>query len=495
MQEWNNILQLAMLGTGKNNIGTIAIADEAIQTATQTITTNATIDAEEKYLQLASVVYNYKQIGALPALQSEIVVNEAEAEIFPICNAEQTQTLKDILSEENKPLLESWFTKCAEKKLIVEPILIPALFDIAKQNKKLQTNIVACCGKRGEWMMQYQADWQFAKTDTDDALWQLGILEQRIQVLKNKRTIAPDEARALVVASWPTEDAATKMEFLKIMHIIINESDIAFLESLQNEKSKKVKEEAVALLKKIPESTMVKQFMAILSSAISIRKEKTMLGLSSKMVLDINLPPHYDEVIFKYGIEKLSSSKEVSDNTFILQQLIRSVPPKFWENHLQISASAIIEHLQNIEAYKIYAEALALATANFNDKQWAAAFQEHSKIFYIDILPLLSIEQQEKYSIQYFEANERSFIHYTTQKNVEWSNTFALKVLTHTASMPYEYNKSFYANHIIFIPVNVSQQLQLCMPTEDYSKSTWVNQMDYIKKLLQLKSQTIKSFS
>jgi hypothetical protein len=495
MQEWNNILQLAMLGTGKNNIDTIAIADEAIQTAAQTITTNDTIDAEEKYLQLASVVYNYKQMGALPALQSEIVVNEADAEKLLICNAEQTQTLKDILSEENKPLLELWFSKCAEKKLIVEPILIPALFDIAKQSKKLQTNIVACCGKRGEWMMQYQTDWQFAKTDTDDALWQLGILEQRIQVLKNKRTIAPDEARALVVATWDTEDAATKMEFLKIMHININESDIAFLESLQNEKSKKVKEEALLLLKKIPESNVVQLFTTILSKSISLRKEKTMLGLSSKIILDIKLPTAYDESIFKYGIEKLSSSKEVSDNTFILQQLIRSVPPTFWENHLQISAPAIIEHLQNIEAYKIYAEALALATANFNDKQWAAAFQEHSKIFYLDIVPLLSNEQQEKYSIQYFEGNERSFIHYSTQQNVEWSNAFALKILTHTASMPYEYNKSFYANHTIFIPANIAQQLQLCTPKEEHSKHTWANQMDYIKKLLQLKAQTIKSFS
>lgn len=495
MQEWNNMLQLAMLGTGKNNIDTIAIADEAIQSVAKMIAANDALDAEEKYLQLAAVVFNYKQMGALPALQTEIAANEAAAEILATCNATQTQILKDILNEENKALLQSWFTKCAQKKLIVEPALIPALFDIARQNKKLQTNIVTCCGNRGAWMMQYQTDWQFAKADTDDTLWQLGILEQRIQALKNKRTVAPDEAREWITATWPTEDAATKLECLKLMQLNINEKDIAFLESLQNEKSKKVKEEAILLLKKIPESKMVQQFFSVLRSAVSLRKEKTMLGLSSKMVLDITLPAQFDEVIFKYGIEKLSSSKAISDNAFILQQLIRSVPPAFWESHLQLSPQAVIEQLENTPSYKIYAEALAAAIANFNDKQWAAAFQQYSKTFYEAIVPLLINEQLEKYSKQYFTGNERSFIHYSTEQPVEWSHAFAIKILTHTAGLPYEYNKSFYANNINFIPVTVASDLLYCMPKEEYSKITWTNQMEYIKKLLHLKSQTIKSFS
>ena len=495
MQEWNNMLQLAMLGTGKNNIDTIAIADEAIQSVAKMIAANDALDAEEKYLQLAAVVFNYKQMGALPALQAEVAANEAAAEILPTCNAAQTQILKDILNEENKALLESWFTRCAEKKLIVEPALIPALLDIARQNKKLQTNIVTCCGNRGAWMMQYQTDWQFVKADTDDTLWQLGILEQRIQALKNKRAISPDEAREWLTATWPTEDAATKLVFLKVMQLNINEKDIDFLESLQNEKSKKVKEEALLLLKKIPESKMVQQFMSLLKNAISLRKEKTMLGLSSKTVLDITLPAQFDEVIFKYGIEKLSSSKDVSDNAFILQQLIRSVPPTFWESHLQLSQQAIIEQLENIPTYKLHAEALAVATANFNDRQWAAAFQQYSKTFYEAIVPLLTNEQLEKYSNKYFTGNESGFIHYSTEQHVEWSHAFALKILTHTAGLPNEYNKSFYANNINFIPVSVASDLLQCMPKEEYSKITWTNQMEYIKKQLLLKSQTIKSFS
>ena len=96
MQEWNNMLQLAMLGTGKNNIDTIAMADEAIQSVAQIIAANDALDAEEKYLQLAAVVFNYKQMGALPALQTEIAANEAAAETLPTCNAAQTQILKDI---------------------------------------------------------------------------------------------------------------------------------------------------------------------------------------------------------------------------------------------------------------------------------------------------------------------------------------------------------------------------------------------------------------
>ena len=44
------MLQLAMLGTSKNYIDTIAIADEAIQSVAKMIAANDAIDVEEKYL-------------------------------------------------------------------------------------------------------------------------------------------------------------------------------------------------------------------------------------------------------------------------------------------------------------------------------------------------------------------------------------------------------------------------------------------------------------
>ena len=309
------------------------------------------------------------------------------------------------------------------------------------------------------------------------------------------RKANPALAREWLQQTWPQEDANTKLGFLEFIPENISEDDISFLEGLSTEKSKKVKEEALKLLKQIPGSAIVKQYEELLHQSVVLKKEKALLGMISKTNLIFKLAATFDESIFKTGIEKLSSTKEITDEEHIIYQLIQSVPPSFWEKQLDSNPEAIIDLFQKDTTGKKMIPALVLAITRFNDTRWALYFMKQSEVFYIDIIPLLQAEHQEAYSIKFFDTYPDSIIQYATQRQTEWSLELTKKIFKHTAKNIYQYSRSFYNQHVHLIPPPAVAELERCTPAEEHLRNTWSNTSDYIIKLITLKIQTLKAFN
>ena len=483
-----------MIGTDKKNISAAELPAD-LQEAVATIYANEAIDKEEKFLQITALAFNYRQAGVLPLHKETITLLQCAAEEKGYCTVVAMRVLKDILSEESIPLLKFWLQQCNAKDQLVQPELIPSLLAEGMQQKKLQTLIAACCGKRGEWLSSFNEAWNFSQNQTAEQRWQTGTPEQRRTILKDTRTNDPALAGEWLQQTWPQEDANTKTAFLEIFSINIGEADIAFLESLSVEKSKKVKEAATNLLKCIPASAVVQLYQQVLQQSVELKKEKALFGLSSKMVLQFHLPPGFDESIFKTGIDKLSNNKEFTDDEFILIQLIQSVPPTFWEKQLAADPKTIIEQFQKDDIGKKMMPALVIATTKFKDVQWAMHLMQHSSVFYIEIIPLLPLQQQEQYSNQFFEQFADSIIQYAVQRETEWSTTLTKNIFRHLAKNPYNYTRSFFSQYIHLIPAPILAELEKCTPPEEHLRTMWNNTSDYIIKLISLKIQTIKAFN
>lgn len=234
--------------------------------------------------------------------------------------------------------------------------------------------------------------------------------------------------------------------------------------------------------------------MQILKQAVSIRKEKLLLGLSSKTSLHFELPSSIDENIFKSEIEKLSSTKEFTDDEFIIYQLIQFTPLTFWEQQLLLSREDIINLFQKDDIKKKFIPALVIAVTQFKDIKWAIALIQYASTFYLDIIPLLPVQQQEYYSNKFFPGNEESIIRYALQRETEWSAELTKNIFKHTAKNHYSYNRSFYNQNIHLIPVQIVGELEKCTPAEEYPKAIWSNTSEYIIKLVTLKIKTIKAF-
>jgi Family of unknown function (DUF5691) len=492
MEFWNNIVLTAMLGTGKKQVQPAELNSQLAEVLA--VITESSSDKEEQFLQLTAVASNYRQSGTVALHQNDIKTDTAPAEIFPYCSHAASQLLKDILDEENIPLLSLWLVLCMKKQQVVQPLMIPSLLTKAVQQKTLKTPILFCTGKRGAWLSQFNKDWNFGAAATEEELWQTGTTDQRKQVLQNLRATDPAKAREWLQQTWKQESAGNKAEFIKIISPTAAEEDVEWLESILADKSQKVKDETLQVLKRIPSSKIIQQYWQIMEQAISITTEKTMLGLSSKKVVHIKLPDVIDEAIFKSGIEKISSQKNITDEAFILYQLMCFIPPNFWDAHLKETPENIIVLLRKSDQGKALIPAIGLAAGRFKNTTWATHFLHEKSKFYPDLLPLLLNEEREKYLLEHFDKVPEMAINFLTNATEEWSVPLTKKILQHTIKNIYQYNRSFYNRNIHLFPVAITNALDAFVPTEEYHKSTWDNMKDHITKLVSLKQQTIHTF-
>ena len=482
-----------MIGTDKKTLGAEELSAD-LTDAGSIVIGNTAIDKEEKFLQLAALAFNYRQCGILPVHKEEAALALAPTEEKNYCSAEAYQTLIDVLETENYSLFGLWLQGCIDKQQIVTVDLVPVLLAAGMQQKNLQPLIAAVCGRRGEWLARFNDSWNYSSGQSDEQAWQTGTPEQRKILLKQLRISNPATAREWLQQTWGEEDANTKTTFLELLESTISEEDIPFLESLAGEKSKKVKEEALRLLKRIPSSSIVEQYQTILRQAVTLKKEKALLGMVNKTTLQFSLP-NIEETVYKSGIEKLSSKKEITDEEYILSQLIGAVPPSFWEAHLSESPEQIINLFQKGPVGKKMIPALVTAISRFRDERWAIFFMQHSEVFYIDIIPLLPVKQQEIYSIKYFDGHPENILNYALRRQTEWGHEFCMNVLKYTARNVYQYNRSFYGQCINLIPSSIIPELPKFMPAEEHLQSQWTNNSAYIIKLLTLKTQIQKAFN
>jgi hypothetical protein len=493
MEAWNQIINTALLGTDKRQPDARQWPARLSQAAETVAAAGG--DKEELFLQTAALVANFRQCGMIPLHKEVFDFAAAGPEEKPYCNAFATQVLTGIIETESASLLRLWLQQCAAKDMIVVPDMAPLLLDIAVREKKQRSLLLSCCGKRGEWLCRFNSNWNFSANDTGEQLWETGTPEQRETALLQLRETNPALAREWLQKTWNQEDANTKASLLQWLSVSISEEDSAFLESLLTEKSKKVKDAALKLLKQIPSSSIVRQYQQVLERTVTLKKEKSFFGIGKQAGLHIELPADIDENIFKTGIEKLSSDKNVSDDEHIIMQLAASVPLSFWETQLASSPENIIHLFQKDKTGKKLLPALIRSLVQFKDQRWAIAFMQHSETFYIDIIPFLPARQQEHYSIKFMGKYPDDIISYAIQRQDEWSPEFARTVLKHASSGGYRYNRDFWNQQIHLLPVSMIAELEKYSPPEEYLKNIWVNTSEHIKKLASLKSQTFKAFN
>lgn len=494
MEAWNHIINTALLGTDKRQADTKQWPADLAQAVD--VVAVSPVDKEEQFLQTAALVANFRQCGIVPLHKEVLDFPVAAQEEKTYCSPFAAQVLKDIIETESSSLLRLWLQQCASKQMIVLPDMVPQLLDAGVQYKKFQGLVTSCCGKRGEWLSRFNNNWNFSATATNEQMWETGTPEQREIVLQQLRETDPQLAREWLQKTWPQEDANTKTSLLQLLAVNIGEQDIPFLESLSTEKSKKVKDAALKLLKQIPSSSIVQQYQQVLQRAVTLKKERSFLGIGKQSGLQIQLPTDIDESIFKTGIEKLSSVKSVTDEEHIIMQLARHVPLSFWETHLQSTPENIIQLFQKDKAGKKLLPSLILSLVTFKDQRWAIAFMQHSEVFYIDIIPFLPVRQQEHYSIKFMnQQHADSIIEHATHREDEWSPELAKAILKHAAKNYYVYNRAFFSKILHLLPATAVGDLEKVTPSEEYLRNAWSNMSEYIIKLVTLKIQTLKAFN
>lgn len=496
MKTWDEIINKALLGSEKASL----TPDDIPSDISDEFVVTTSPDREENFLKLSSLAYQYRQSGARALNVSTITQPAASPEDKSYCAPRANEILKTLLEEDIAVLLEVWLQMCAGKNVLAHPEMIPALLDIAQQEKDLRPLIKAVTGKRGEWLCSLNPQWSFAARHADNkTTWDDGTAEERKELLLSLRNVNPEEGRQLLEASWATEGANEKVAFLEILKTNLSASDLPWLESLK-EKGQRVNAAILALLKSIPSSTVVREYQAVLSKCFSIKTGKALLGMISKTELIVDQSFEFPELIFRTGIEKLSSDKNVSDHQYILSQVIMSVPPSFWTEHLQRSPAELVALFQKEKQTAFYLPALAVSATRFNNADWIKTILDKGDKDILSsvltrLIAGLAEKDRDQYALKFFEAEPPGIIQLMLHGSYEWSLDLAKTILKYTAGEVYQYNKQFYRLAVAHIPTGILEQLDSFTPDDSQRQAYWNNQRDELARLLTLKQQTLQSFN
>jgi hypothetical protein len=486
MERWNNIINTALLGTAKKPADSQGLSGP-LQAAAATILGNTSTDREEQFLQLAAVIYNYRQSGTQPVTTTIPPLTVCAPETKRYCSPAAIRVLQPVLETDSIQLLQLWLEYCTKANLLLPPAQLPVMLDKAWRNKSLRVLTAAAGGYRAEWLGQFNPDWNFSRVaETLEERWENGATAQRVEALKELRATDPVMALTWLQQTWPKESATVKTELLSVLEQPAATTDIPWLETLLPEKSKQVKETVTRILKKLPGSSLHEKYWQVLAGAIQAQEDGHIV---------VALPEIKDDSIFQSGIEKLSNNKKVSDDTHILYQLISLVHPSRWEAHFGRSAAEVVNLFLQYESLQPFVPALVEAIAWFEDREWAATFMQHSETFYIDIIPMLPTEQQQQLSEKFFDEHPETIIKYAGNNPEEWSVALCTKIMRYAATQPYTYNQLFMNNVIRQIPVAIAATLDDIVPAESYHVGYWNNIKVHLGRLIQAKSQLPGSFN
>jgi hypothetical protein len=473
---WNNIINTALLGTGKKQLSAADLPPDLAPIA-QMIMGDKSLDAETQFLHIAAVAFNYRQSGVNAVNNAGVPLQPAPPEEQPYCNTAAIYALQDALDMDLLPLVTYWLEACHHKGQIVVPEYIPVLLDTALTQKRIRHLAMTVCGKRGQWLSSMNPDWQFPFAVSNEDRWQTGSAEDRRQVLQETRQSYPGMAREWLQQTWAQENTSTRTEFLKIFRINISEDDLGWLESMQ-EKNQKVKDEIWALLKQIPTSFIVQSYWQVLQRAIS-------RGPAQSLRISLQLP--LDKIIIDSGIATLSNEKNVSEEAYILFQLLGSVPPSWWESHFNTDKEEVFTLFEKDDLGKRFIPALILAAGRFKDTTWLRLLLNKSTAFYPEVIPLLSADEQEAYALRLFSNHPQDVINYLSNRTDEWGLAITSEVLKWMARNPYQYTRNFFDKHVLQLPPVIADELEKLAPEEPAYQATWRNTSEHIRKLLSCK--------
>lgn len=496
MKVWEEIVNKALLGSEK---ASLTPADLPAEIAKE-FEVEASSEKEDTFLKISALAYQFRQSGALPIKATHTALPEAAPELRPYCPEKANAILNTLLEEELIALLGFWLRLCLSKEQLVHPEMIPSLLNISRRRKEFRNIIMRVVGERGKWLCSLNPDWDFSSADTAlEKVWSEGGAEERRELLRYLRNKDPEKGRKLIESSWATEGANEKLSFLEILKINISATDLSWLEGLK-EKGQKVNTAILEVLKLIPSSAVVQHYQQVLAACVSLKTGKALLGIINKADIVISESFAFPDSIFKTGIEKLSSNKNISDTKHIIAQLMMAVPPSFLADHLQRTPDEIIELIQKDKQTAFYLPAIAISSVRFKDKSWTVKILdkadkdvEGSSI--VTLLSGLEADDRNRYALKYFEEKPAEIIQLMLANNTEWSFELAKVILKFTAREVYQYNRQFYKQAIGLIPVGILDHLDSFTPSEDQKKAYWQTQRDELARLLTLKQQTLGSFN
>ena len=310
--------------------------------------------------------------------------------------------------------------------------------------------------------------------------------------------------------TWTQENATDRFDFLFALSHRLTADDIAFLEKVRQDKSKKVSELALQQLIKLPESRISREIGQRCSLLLTV-KEGGIFGMGQKTIsvnAEIDLLPLVEEL----GLEKESLHKTFSDQEYQAFQLISLINPGFWEKQLSLTSEKILKQFITNKGLKKYIPAFAQAILLHKNNTWAATWLQNMpgsgteyEQLQNDIYQIFPIAPQETISeliesqqIENFIASA-NLIEILCNLNFPWSMKFSKTILQllyrHYANRGvYHYEMNKFLEISQYLHSDILQNKNEFLPAGHEKRETWRTMIEDLFRNIELKTNIQTSF-
>lgn len=446
MFHWELLKKTALLGTERHPLATQALP-ASIQEILAKSNKN---DAEGYFLKAAALLYNYNRAGQNPSKITLPNLALEDTETSNFCPPKTVALWKKVLdlSPANPYLLELLLQNCHQKNwVLTDDLLVNALSNTPKQ---LLPRLHLLLGVRGKWLAQFNEAWQITDVSMSITQWEEGKSTERKTFLSELRRQNPAEALSLLAQAWPNESAKDRKSLLSTLKVGLSANDEPFLEQIHEELTKNlttlkpVTLETIHLINELRLSIQGSRFGKEVAEQIAkcITKKKGLLSAIGFSSANYQLQLPDSEVDFwngnemnqRFGFDKLSSQKGVSDAEYWLQSLLRWLHPSHLITFFEGNLSRLVEFFVNTQsknsAAYLYAFSEAMAYAPPDEIKTFLKVTAHLEVKKTDLLQRLSWPDQEELLLNHFQLSFALVKAITTEDPPQnWSLQFSKKAL------------------------------------------------------------------
>jgi len=442
------IINTALLGTQKKELNA-----QTLPTPIQEL--SAKLDKTEKeafFFQSMALLNQYYKGGSLDVLTDVPT---------PSVSPEETQSyISDSLMAATRKLLDTdairfhfWYKlldKCIAQNQIVPARYVVRLLNLGVKSKSqsLKRRILQVIGNRGKWLLQFNSQWQSYDKELDDSLYnQMAAL----------RKTEPDKARQMLEKAWGELNTQDRVFQLSVLDENLSQADEPFLVSIidqinqkklsSNKQLQDLRKATIALLLRIPESTLSKEIWDKFQKYIVLDKDKIALKLPKKPDTFFCKEVMWEQLAL---LEQSYNTTWYSDVEGWAYELLRLTSLDKLEKHLNLDKKDILTQFNNNETLvrtvkkqtlALYTRAIADSSWHFRNEAWAKAWIDYFKDVYkieenyISNLFLLHSPQEiEEIYMKYIKLNGADGYN---MRNVlkehtapwKWSEKFSVYVL------------------------------------------------------------------
>lgn len=451
----NELIKTALLGTDKYMPATPDFLGETGKKIESLST-----EKEDRFLKLAITAFLYEEAGRKSST-FDSSLPECPAETSALVSPVLVERLRETLFTKEDVLFKYLTFLISKSNQVLPADLVPEVLDKARENKKASGNMVQICGETGKWLCSLNPAWQpLFQEDKDENIWETGSFENRRQYLAQIRTTDPAKAVEMLTDSIAAENASSRVGFLEVLYQNLSISDEPFLLSLEKDKSQKVKDLVLDLLRKIPGSAVSTRYFDFLRAMLIVKDERHLLVMKKKS-LSIREDLQVSEDLYKSGIEKVSSDKGVQDHIFLAGQLISYTDPAVLAKKLALSEAELIALLVQHKDGKHLLPFLTRAAASFKNRTWATILIKEHGVTDVALLDALPIEERTSFYPRFFEGNLPSVLPYMLDDVYSTlSLSLSDQLLTYLARNPYHISQPGYQKLALYLPLGIQNRLK-----------------------------------